>query len=248
MVYIHNVLCYDMELKVFLYRLSMALVLGALIGVERQIKQRSAGLTTNALVALGACTFILISESVSRAGMTDNVRVLAQVVTGIGFLGAGVIMRDGFTIHGLNTAATLWCSAAIGSLCGFGLYFQAAIAGGAIIATHLLLKPLSDFFDSRPQRSVAIRNIGFSLTVITDLRYEMQVRNLLIETMSLYESFQMQKMKSTHNSPDGVVEIKLDIITYDNDTAAKNNFVKEISNIQCIREISTNTLTQKIEH
>ena len=83
MVYIHNVLCYDMELKVFLYRLSMALVLGALIGVERQIKQRSAGLTTNALVALGACTFILISESVSRAGMTDNVRVLAQVVTGI---------------------------------------------------------------------------------------------------------------------------------------------------------------------
>ena len=233
MVYIHNVLCYDMELKVFLYRLSMALVLGALIGVERQIKQRSAGLTTNALVALGACTFILISESVSRAGMTDNVRVLAQVVTGIGFLGAGVIMRDGFTIHGLNTAATLWCSAAIGSLCGFGLYLQAAIAGGAIIAT---------------QRSVALRNIGFSLTVITDLRYEMQVRNLLIETMSLYESFQMQKMKSTHNSPDGVVEIKLDIITYDNDTAAKNNFVKEISNIQCIREISTNTLTQKIEH
>lgn len=237
-----------MELKVFLYRLFMALILGALIGVERQIKQRSAGLTTNALVALGACIFILISESVSKAGMSDNVRVLAQVVTGIGFLGAGVIMRDGFTIHGLNTAATLWCSAAVGSLCGFGLYLQATIAGCAIIATHLLLKPLSDFFDSRPQHAMAIRNIGFSLTVITELRNEMQVRNLLVETISQYENFQMQKMKSTHNLPDGVVEIKLDIITYDNDNAAKNNFVKNISNIQCIREITTDTLTQKVEH
>ena len=226
----------------------MALILGALIGVERQIKQRSAGLTTNALVALGACIFILISESVSKAGMSDNVRVLAQVVTGIGFLGAGVIMRDGFTIHGLNTAATLWCSAAVGSLCGFGLYLQATIAGCAIIATHLLLKPLSDFFDSRPQHAMAIRNIGFSLTVITELRNEMQVRNLLVETISQYENFQMQKMKSTHNLPDGVVEIKLDIITYDNDNAAKNNFVKNISNIQCIREITTDTLTQKVEH
>lgn len=237
-----------MELKVFLYRLFMALILGALIGVERQIKQRSAGLTTNALVALGACIFILISESVSKAGMSDNVRVLAQVVTGIGFLGAGVIMRDGFTIHGLNTAATLWCSAAVGSLCGFGLYLQATIAGCAIIATHLLLKPLSDFFDSRPQHAMAIRNIGFSLTVITELRNEMQVRNLLVETISQYENFQMQKMKSTHNLPDGVVEIKLDVITYDNDNAAKNNFVKDISNIQCIREITTDTLTQKVEH
>lgn len=237
-----------MELKVFLYRLFMALILGALIGVERQIKQRSAGLTTNALVALGACIFILISESVSKAGMSDNVRVLAQVVTGIGFLGAGVIMRDGFTIHGLNTAATLWCSAAVGSLCGFGLYLQATIAGCAIIATHLLLKPLSDFFDSRPQHAMAIRNIGFSLTVITELRNEMQVRNLLVETISQYENFQMQKMKSTHNLPDGVVEIKLDVITYDNDNAAKNNFVKNISNIQCIREITTDTLTQKVEH
>ena len=237
-----------MELKIFLYRLGMAFALGALIGVERQIKQRSAGLTTNALVALGACIFILISESVSEVGMTDNVRVLAQVVTGIGFLGAGVIMRDGFTIHGLNTAATLWCSAAIGSLCGFGLYLQAAIAGGAIIATHLLLKPLSDFFDSRPQRSATIRNIGFTLLVITDLRNEMQIRNILIETISLYEGFQMQKMKSTHNSADGLVEIKLDIITYDNDNSAKNNFIKEISNVQCIREINTHTLTQKIEH
>ena len=103
-----------MELKIFLYRLSLALLLGACIGTERQIKQRSAGLITNSLVALGACIFILISESAGYRGGSDNLRVLGQVVTGIGFLGAGVIMRDGFTIHGLNTAATLWCSAAIG--------------------------------------------------------------------------------------------------------------------------------------
>ena len=106
-----------MELKIFVSRLVIALVCGILIGLERQIRQRSAGLTTNSLVAVGACIFILISETVITnavvsGGMinNDNLRVLAQIVTGIGFLGAGVIMRNGFTVHGLNSAATLWCS------------------------------------------------------------------------------------------------------------------------------------------
>ncbi|KWW30954.1 MAG: putative Mg2+ transporter-C (MgtC) family protein [bacterium P3] len=136
-----------MSLAVFSVRLLLALLCGILIGLERQLRQRSAGLTTNSLVAVGACIFILISETVianavAAGGLVnnDNLRVLAQIVTGIGFLGAGVILRDGFTIHGLNSAATLWCSAAMGSMCGYGLWREAIVAVCVILFINWILK------------------------------------------------------------------------------------------------------------
>lgn len=136
-----------MTITIFSTRLVMALVCGILIGLERQLRQRSAGLTTNSLVAVGACIFILISETVIANAVAaggpvnnDNLRVLAQVVTGIGFLGAGVILRDGFTIHGLNSAATLWCSAAVGSMCGYGLLHEAIASVLVILFINWILK------------------------------------------------------------------------------------------------------------
>ena len=144
-----------MPLNVFVFRLVVALVCGILIGLERQLRQRSAGLTTNTLVAVGACIFILISETVianavATGGLVnnDNLRVLAQIVTGIGFLGAGVILRDGFTIHGLNSAATLWCSAAVGSMCGYGLWIEALIAVGVILFVNWVLKYIEYFIEN----------------------------------------------------------------------------------------------------
>lgn len=138
-----------MPLDVFINRLLCALVAGMLIGVERQLRHRSAGLAVNALVSVGACIFILLSESVIQASVqsggpvnNDNLRVLSQVVTGVGFLGAGVIMKDGLTIHGLNSAATIWCSAAVGCLCGFGMWRQAAIAVVVILFINWILKNL----------------------------------------------------------------------------------------------------------
>lgn len=119
------------------------------IGLERQLRRRNAGLAVNALVSVGACVFILLSESVIATAMqsggpvnNDNLRVLSQVVTGIGFLGAGVIMKDGFTIHGLNSAATIWCSAAVGCLCGYGMWRQAGIAVLVILFINWILKNL----------------------------------------------------------------------------------------------------------
>ncbi|MBP5547840.1 MAG: MgtC/SapB family protein [Bacteroidales bacterium] len=145
-----------MSLSVFTSRLVIALVCGILIGLERQLRQRSAGLTTNALVAVGACIFILISETViSNAvlsgGMVnnDNLRVLSQIVTGIGFLGAGVILRDGFTIHGLNSAATLWCSAAVGSMCGYGFWREAMIAVAVILFINWVLKTVELYIEKK---------------------------------------------------------------------------------------------------
>ena len=103
-----------MPLNIFVFRLATALLAGIIIGTQRELRQHQAGLTTNALVAVGACIFILISESVIMSAIAaggpvnnDNLRVLSQVVTGIGFLGAGVIMKNGVTIHGLSSAATI---------------------------------------------------------------------------------------------------------------------------------------------
>ena len=145
-----------MPLKVFIFRLVCALLAGIIIGTQRELKQRQAGLTTNSLVAVGACLFILLSESVIMHAMAgggpvnnDNLRVLSQVVTGIGFLGAGVIMKDGLTIHGLSSAATIWCSAAVGCICGFGFWKEALIAVGVIILINWGFKSLEPFIKKK---------------------------------------------------------------------------------------------------
>ncbi|MBO9433038.1 MgtC/SapB family protein [Ruegeria sp. R13_0] len=120
--------------------LALAMFCGALIGSERQVRQRMAGLRTNPLVALSAAAFVVFS-----ALYPDEVsptRVAAQVVSGIGFLGAGIIFRHGFTIHGLNTAATLWCSAAVGMMAGSGAWIFAIMMTGFVIFVNLGLRPL----------------------------------------------------------------------------------------------------------
>lgn len=118
----------------------VAMTCGAVIGSERQVRQRMAGLRTNALVALGACAFVVFSQLVEHDASPS--RVAAQVVSGIGFLGAGIIFRDGFNVHGLNTAATLWCAAAVGLLAGVGAWDFAVALTGMVVFVNLGLRPL----------------------------------------------------------------------------------------------------------
>lgn len=128
--------------------LCIAFILGGIIGFERQFRQRTAGLRTNVLVALGAAIFVDIA--VALHGSDGAVRVIAYVVSGIGFLGAGVIMREEGNIHGLNTAATLWCSAAIGAAAGADLILEAMLATIFILAANILLRPIGHAIDRRP--------------------------------------------------------------------------------------------------
>ena len=125
----------------FAIRLGLALILGALIGAERQWRQRMAGLRTNALVAAGAAMFVMLTALTARIP-DDSFRIAGQIVSGIGFLGAGVILRNGLNITGLNTAATLWCSAAIGTLAGYGMYGSAITGAVAVIAANICLRPI----------------------------------------------------------------------------------------------------------
>lgn len=133
-----------------LLRLGAGVGLGTVIGFERQYRARMAGLRTNALVAGGATLFVLLSAHGFSGDSADPTRVAAQIVSGIGFLGGGVILREGLTVRGLNTAATLWCAAAVGSLAGAGLY-EAAVAGASVVvAVNTVLRPIGRVVDRRP--------------------------------------------------------------------------------------------------
>lgn len=115
-----------------------------MIGIERELQNKPAGLRTNTLVAAGSALFVLLSISISEqyGNVTDVTRIIGQVVTGIGFLGAGIIFKEGYDIRGLTTAATVWCSAAVGCFAGAGFFTETLIGVVAIIAINWLLFPL----------------------------------------------------------------------------------------------------------
>jgi putative Mg2+ transporter-C (MgtC) family protein len=131
-----------------LVSLLAAFVLGALIGAERQYRQRGGGLRTHVLVAVGAATFVDIGQHLN--GNVGATQVIAYVVSGVGFLGAGVIMKQGSNVWGLNTAATLWCSAAVGACAGADLAFEAIALTGFVLAGNTLLRPVVNAINRAP--------------------------------------------------------------------------------------------------
>jgi putative Mg2+ transporter-C (MgtC) family protein len=163
-----------------LVSLTSAFVLGTLIGAERQYRQRTAGLRTNVLVAVGAAAFVDLAMHLS--GNDGAVRVIAYVVSGIGFLGAGVIMKQGMDVRGLNTAATLWASAAVGSCAGADLIAQAAVLTVFILAGNTLLRPLVNAINRIPLDVQAIEaTYEFKLAVTPEALPDM--RDLLVERL-----------------------------------------------------------------
>ena len=131
-----------------LVSLVAAFVLGGLIGAERQYRQRGGGLRTHLLVAVGGATFVDIGVHLNgNAGATQ---IIAYVVSGVGFLGAGVIMKQGSNVWGLNTAATLWCSAAVGACAGADLAFEAILLTALVLAGNTLLRPLVNAINRAP--------------------------------------------------------------------------------------------------
>ena len=134
--------------------LGTAFVLGGLVGLERQVRQRTAGLRTNVLVAVGAAIFVDMANRLQ--GAEGAVHVVAYVVSGIGFLGAGVIMREEGNVRGLNTAATLWGSAAIGACAGADLILEAGLACVFVLAANTLLRPVVDRLNRQPLDGAAV--------------------------------------------------------------------------------------------
>ena len=126
--------------------LVISAILGSIIGYERHLHDKPAGLRTNALICMGSCVFTIISTSLPGS---EPGRIAAQVVTGIGFLGAGSIIQSGGSVHGLTTAAGIWIVAAIGMACGARMYFIALVATAITMAVLLLLPQIEKKFDNK---------------------------------------------------------------------------------------------------
>ena len=161
----------------FLLRLGLALILGLAMGLERQWRHRMAGTRTNALVATAAASFTMIG--LMDTGVGNASRVVGQIVSGVGFLGAGVIFKEGANVHGLNTAATVWCAAAVGALAGTGFpQYSAAVALAAIV-TNIALRPLA--YKWSPLEKADPTNYFFELTC--GEHEQTQVRALLLNAL-----------------------------------------------------------------
>jgi putative Mg2+ transporter-C (MgtC) family protein len=129
-------------------RLLLAAGLGAAIGLEREYRQKPAGLRTNILIAVGSALFTIVSIALARGGGTPD-RITAQIVTGIGFLGGGAIIRSGSSVHGMTTAATIWMNAAIGMAAGAGEYQLATVATVLTLVVLVVLPPIESYFERR---------------------------------------------------------------------------------------------------
>ncbi|NMB05988.1 MAG: MgtC/SapB family protein [Bacteroidales bacterium] len=138
-----------MEPLEFIIRLLAATAAGAAVGLEREINNKSAGLRTNTLVAIGAAIYVLISLEVLNESEGDASRIVGQIITGIGFLGAGVILHRGPSVHGLTTAATIWCSAALGCLAALAMYWQLIIAALLVLMVNLAFKLTDKWFTGK---------------------------------------------------------------------------------------------------
>ncbi len=158
----------------------VAFVLATAIGAERQYRQRSAGLRTNVLVAVGAATFVSIGSRLN--GDAGATQLASYVVSGIGFLGAGVIMKDGSKVWGLNTAATLWCSAAVGVLSGIGLMAEAVVVTVAVLAGNTLLRPLVNAINRAPVDELT-SEATYEVQVLTKPEHVGAVRDRLTEAL-----------------------------------------------------------------
>jgi len=171
-----------MPIPDFFFRLGAALLMGAVVGLERQWRQRIAGMRTNALVAAGAAAFVMCAFMV-RDTSRSEAQIVSYVVSGVGFLGAGVIFKDAGGVRGLNTAATIWCSAAIGAISGLGNLLQALILAATILCANIVLRPLA--YRLYPAQAAGEeQEVTYGLDLICRPDDEAHMRALLLQAMA----------------------------------------------------------------
>lgn len=194
-----------MELKTFIIRISFCFILSILVGLERQYRHKTVGLRTNVLVSLGAFMFVSMSYN---AITSDTTRIAAQVVSGIGFLGAGIILKDGNRVKGLNTAATLWCVSAIGVLTASGMIIEATIGTSFILISNILLRIISKRIMDKIKT-----NENCILDIKCETNEEKTIKNLIIRLTNKY-NLNIKKFEKFKIS-DEEINLKVNIISSD---------------------------------
>jgi putative Mg2+ transporter-C (MgtC) family protein len=206
--------------------LLIAACLGAAIGLERQWRQRLAGLRTNTLVALRAAIFVAYSHVVPDGA--GDTRIAAQVVSGIGFLGAGVIFKDGLNVRGLNTAATLWCSAAVGLLAGEGLAPYGLMAAALVLGANTALRPIVHAINRQPIESTEEEQ-RYLVSIDCRAARASDIRSLLVQEFAAVPDVRFSEMDSAFIEDSGRVEVTATVTSHKRRELALETIVARLS-------------------
>lgn len=224
-----------MDLKEFILCLLVCFGLSFLIGIERQYRRRIIGLRTIILVSLGSFLFVSMSFFV---GDTDVTRIAAQVVSGIGFLGAGVIIKNGFKVSGLTTAATLWCCAAIGVLCASGALFQAILGTFVILFANIVLRYINRLVNNFSYNLHAVLEYVIDIKMETDLG--MEVKNFINEYIDKNKNVSLELSKFSINNGKNGHNLKIELSVKKTNHEYIDNLINELYKNFKINNISVN--------
>lgn len=222
----------------FLFKITICFLLSSCIGIERQYRRRLVGLRTIILVSIGAFLFVSFSFAFPDSDMT---RIAAQVVAGIGFLGAGVIIKDNKSVKGLTTAATLWCAAAIGVLCAANLLFEAAVGTLLVLFTNVVLRTVNSKIN---KLSGNINYNTYSYSIVCEEVAEKEVLKTIKDIVKKHESLinNMQTNEIENNN----IKIELCIMDSSNNDFVSNDMMQSLAGRKDIISISLNKKDENI--
>ena len=209
----------------FLLNIAVALALGFAIGLERQWRQHPAGLRTNALVALGAALFVSLSRLMNDEG--SPTRIASYIVSGLGFLGGGVILRDGLNVKGMNTAATIWCTGAVGTLAGAGFPLEAVAGTVSILTVHLGLRPVVRWIESHTKTTTDVETY-YRLRVVCGQGEGAHIRAILLRHIGGHNRMTVQGISTEESDGEGKV-IVADVYAMERNDRALEEIVARLS-------------------
>lgn len=217
----------------FLIRISTAMACGFFIGFERQWINRVAGIQTNVLISTGACVYVLSSYFVGYEGQSAS-RIGAQVVSGIGFLGAGMIFRDGFNTHGINTAATAWCSGGIGLACGMGALPQALLVVAFIISANLIFRRIDHTISKNRRWNDTRIYSQYELQLIVPSSKALDIQDKALEVINGPKFHQIVSVKtSIYDNKEGKEREKL-TISFRNFSQEQTDVISLVKQIRAV--------------
>jgi putative Mg2+ transporter-C (MgtC) family protein len=215
-----------MDLVRFVFNVGAALLMGLAIGLERQFRNHPAGMRTNALVCVGAALFVSLSRLMGDEG--SPTRIASYIVSGIGFLGGGVILREGMNVKGMNTAATLWCTAAVGTLAGAGFPLHGLIGALTVVGLHVALRPVARRIDARIKTAVDVETL-YQMRVVCLEAQEGVVRTILLRHVNSQSKMTIQRISTQGAERDGHATVVADIYSVERDDRAMQDIMSRIN-------------------
>jgi putative Mg2+ transporter-C (MgtC) family protein len=203
-----------------------AMIMGLVLGLERQYRGHPAGLRTNALVCTGAAMFVSLTRLFDDTN--SPTRIASYIVSGIGFLGGGVIIREGLNVRGMNTAATLWCAAAVGTLTGAGYAEYALVGTLAILTVHIGLRPLAHWIDESRKMAPGVE-VLYRMRVLCSEREQAIVRTILMRHVNSKPKMVMQGIATEETDQHDRVAISVEIFAIERNDRAMEELVERLN-------------------